>query len=459
MGRIRGGARSVVLVVLAAVVGIGLMTDRALAQDNPIQKVEPYWAITQLDGATIRCGSADVYYSVRTLKKGSLLRVDGEKSDWVRVQYLPGMVALVKPEVATEIDAGSAIRLNVTSRLQAADEKRGEKRSWQFLLTDSTGLPAGTKLAVKETLRNEAGDIYGYLVPAPTQARGFVRSAFVRKATEQEIEAYLRELGVDGVTEDVAEADGAAAEPITSTDDAETATPVDPRVPADDGAIDAPELIDDATPADPDAASDTDAEATPTPEIKPLTLDEKWKVRIATVEHLQRVYAGVMAQPIATAEVDAAIAEFDRSITAMGKTETDQRLARDLSGRRKVLEVRRDLQRSLRELENSRESLDSLEREVSEQRRLNAAALSYDVVGRLTPSVVYDGRSLPKLYRIEAGEFGAARTVAYVLPTEGIEFSPLIGRTVGIRGEVREDSGLGVRLVRPKAVEGLVPGR
>jgi len=175
-----------VLPLLAAGTGL-LQVSPAAAQLEP---VEPYLVTVSRDGVPLKCRDGSPYYAVKNLPSGQVLKVDGQSEGWVRVEYPAGLQAFVKAEEAAPADGGKNIKLTKASQLMAVNASGGERGNWWFLLDKE--IPVGTTLAVAQTLKTPDGKEYGYLVPAPKQARGYVKREFVRKATPEEADAFNR---------------------------------------------------------------------------------------------------------------------------------------------------------------------------------------------------------------------------------------------------------------------------
>lgn len=69
----------------------------------------------------------------------------------------------------------------------------------------------------------------------------------------------------------------------------------------------------------------------------------------------------------------------------------------------------------------------------------------YDAMGQLLASSIYDGGTLPRLYRLVTA--GEGRTIAYVRPTGNFDPSKALGSTVGIVGVTRYDTALNLRVI------------
>jgi len=70
---------------------------------------------------------------------------------------------------------------------------------------------------------------------------------------------------------------------------------------------------------------------------------------------------------------------------------------------------------------------------------------SYHMVGLVLASKVFDGETLPRLYRV--ADPATRRTLAYLQPSDRIEPSDVLGKVVGINGETRFDHALKLRLI------------
>ncbi len=100
------------------------------------------------------------------------------------------------------------------------------------------------------------------------------------------------------------------------------------------------------------------------------------------------------------------------------------------------------------------EDIDKLEKKMEARARRRAKGpKSYDAVGGLRVSTLYDGESLPRLYRLV--ERGGERTKVYIKPKEGQALSSLLGEIVGVAGEVRFDESLGIEILELERIDRL----
>ncbi len=413
----------------------------AAAHGQQIKNVEPYHVTVLRDNTPMKCADGGIFYAVAVLKAGQVLRVDGEGPGWLRVEYLPGMKAHVKASDANLEAGGRTLKLTRPSRLMAANVQAGS-RPWQYLLDND--LPAGTTLQVLEAVKASDGTIEGYLVPAPAQARGYVKNDQVRRATPEETAAYVR-------------VDPARTTPTTPTtpDRAAAPAPAQPETrPAD------------PTPAPAQPATDSAQTGTPTqpggapaqPAQPPVAVAPPVPKAIRDVELLRTLFDRAMTSAASEDEVKTVIGEFDRTINSLGASETDQHLKRQLTERRKALTLRLDVIEFGRQARAASQAMDERELRVREMVDNIEKQAIYTIVGRIVPSTIYDGRrGMPLMYRVESADSSSTRTLGYVVPGPGVDLLLSSGKVVGIVGESRFDEALRLNLVAARRVVELNP--
>lgn len=454
--RTGGIGRILSLILSSGLAGTGLTAVGLVALASPaaaqsgVTPVDPYNAVVTRDNAEIRASDGTLYYAVRLLKAGQILRVDGQTNGWLRVVYPEGSQAYVKAEEVKE--AGTQVELKQPSRLQAANLQMNEKSHWWFLLEKE--LPAGTKLDVLQPLKGANGNVHGYLVKAPADSKGFVKNDFLRKASAEELAAAG--LGPAPAAPTTPATPTTPSTPATPANTPGTTTPATPTTPGTTTpAAGTPESTTPA--AQPGATTPTTTQ--PTIEMTPLpsttnnpaaatpaapTPPEPKK---ASIETLKQVYADVQTQRLEEAEFDAAIAEFHRVMDDLGETGGDSSLRRLLGQRLAVLEMRQQLQNEIRETAERTRVYTESSREVSRYLEQIEANPLYTMVGRILPSTVYNGQDLPLMYRVESADSGMTRTLGYVIPTDDLDVLPKVGRVVGIAGKARYDEALRVNVV------------
>lgn len=419
----------------------------AMAQQQ-IQPVEPYWAVVTADNSPLKCRDGSPYYAVAMLNTGAVVRVDGASSWWVRCEYPKGTKAFVKAEEAAPTPDGKQVSLTTASRLMAANVSGGERGNWWQLLDSE--VPAGTKFEVSQALKTPDGKVYGYLVTAPPQARGYLRSEQVRKATQPEIDAHLKTIG-------------GTAPPITPVDNKPKPPSPAPATPAPGATPPSPTGV---TPTDPNATSNA-APAPGTPEQggvtppssapvepvkprEPTPLEKRW----TEADALRAVFDRVQAQPVNEAEFGPAVSEFNKVIASLDSSPEQERIKQFLQQRLAILQMREDLQKTLREARERNVKFGESEKRLSAEIAAVQQQRRYAAVGKLIASTVYDGVTLPKMYRVVSLD-GFGRTVGYVAPTVDFEVESRLGLVVGIVGEARFDEALRLNIIRPERIDAL----
>lgn len=420
-----------------ALLAAGLPAGAALGQQ--IKNVDAYHVVVTRDQVPMKCADGGIFYAVRVLKQGEVLRVDGEGPGWLRVEYLPGMKAHVKEAEATLEPGGKTLKLKRPSRLMAANVQAGS-RPWQPLLDDADMLAAGTTLTVLEPVKAADGTIEGYLVPAPAKSRGYVKNDQVRRASAEEAATYT---GISAAKPATPEA--SAAKPTTPTPATPTTPPAttpDPEQATGPGEA--------ATPTAPEAAPTQPVAATP--EAPPVP-----KV-IKDIDLLRTLFDRAMTSAASEDEVKTVVGEFDRTVNALGASETDQHLKRQLIERRKALTLRLDVIEFGRQTRAASQAMDERELRIRELVADAERQAIYTIVGRIVPSTIYDGRrGMPLMYRVESADSSSTRTLGYVVPGPGVDLLTSSGKVVGIVGESRFDEALRLNLVAARRVTVLNP--
>ncbi len=436
--------RQIALVALSAA-----LSGVAIAQE--LRAIEPTWRVVARDGVSVRCGPETVFYAVAEYDQGRMLLVDGEIGNQARVRYPEDLSALV-PSDEVNVVNDRTVELTRASALRAPSVLLGLSGSWKGLYDEE--LPAGTRLRVREAVKNSQGQVVGYRVEAPRppaapgHPRAFVPADALREATTEEIERHLSRVSAE--PEPQPEPTGGADErPSDADGDDPDAEPVaNQPEPADEGA-------DEAEPAAgafvgegsvPEGATDVEPATGPDAEPAPRAM------RASALEDLEASFEAARGLPPAELDtaLDELLAEFSRTRAEAGD---DERLAAQLDVRIEWLKLRiatREQRRAIAAaLDTATERSRALESQVAEWRQ----GRSFALVGRLVVSTVYNGERLPRMYRVQTVHpvDGAVRTLGYVTPTPEIEQK--LGRVVGVAGEPRFDPQLRLVIIRPDQID------
>lgn len=386
-----------------------------LAQVAP---VEPFWAVPTAE-TTLRSGESEKFYPLARVKPETLLWVDAQGGGWSRVAYAPGMAVYVAADAVQPEPGGKTVRVVRPTHPRAAklDTPRA-LGSWKPA-TDQP-LPAGTVLALASPVAVEdAGGRTSYRVAAPLEARAFVPTASLARATPEQASTYVDSLRARGIV--IAGMDAAKPAVITAAQPA--------------GASGAQPV----TPGAPPRSPDTPPRA------------------LTTAEKLEQSFEAIRRQPILEAEVAELIAQYEKAIAEVEDTPLGARTREQLQRRLLYLRTQERVQAEVRAIEASKpEIADEVARAAARLREVENARV-YNIVGRLSASALYDGKRLPLMYRVQSVGGPLARTLGYVKPEEPLRLEGKIGQVVGILGESRIDPTLKITIIEPRRVDVLTP--
>lgn len=479
----------------------------ALAQ---IKDVAPYPAVVITPSADLHAGDTSQFYRVGSAVQGVIVIVDGESPNWSRVSYPPGSYAFVPVDDASYDANAKELKLVKPSRLRAPNPTSGFNGSWKALLT--TALPAGTSMSVLQVEDGSKGSgAIAYRVAAPVDARAFTESKNVRKATEQEISAFRAKggtlpgnVGSASAPSTPAPAPTAAASTTPVTTAPSNPTPVVTSMPAvtaapkpepkvdtslvapvnttgTAGAPPAPvatPAVTTTTPAATTPAPSTSAPATPSAtQPAPVTIDQAAAPAPATtpaatpapvvatpapvspnmrtaarIKELDQAFDRVNAQPLGEAEYETLISQYERSIQELsGQTSPRQRAL--LEQRLNILKFRKDLREQQVALLNNSSTEQQRNQQVLQNIAQVEATRVYSIVGQLQPSTVYNGDTLPLMFRIQSVGTSVPRTLGYIKPDSRFALESKIGQIVGVIGEASVDKDLKLNVITPVRVD------
>lgn len=425
-----------------------------------VRDVAPYYAVFAAK-APMHCGDSDRFYKVADVDAGVVVLADGEGSGWTRISYPAGVTAFARAEDVTV--QGDTATLSRTARLKAPNAVAGYAASYKLIGPFAPGL----SLKVVEPVREGEGPIVAYRVSAPADARGFVETRALRKASDAEVTAFRTKASLPALP-------GAApapvvTPPVVTTSAAPTAPASDkpavlnltqPAVTGDAGAATPPpvtpaptqpaptEIVQKSSdvPGAPAAAPGAPADAAPviTP-VQPRRVERQ----VTDIERLEGSFQAVLRQPVLSAEVDELLNEYNRVLA----TDDGVRHRAQLEQRIGVLELRRDYRDRLRKLEEGRAQLDRDQVRLVKQLEEIEKSRYYTIVGELQPSLVYDGKRLPQMYRVVSVGGTSPRTLGYLRRTPEIDLDSMLGRVIGVIGEAQLDRSLQLNVIQPVHVD------
>lgn len=408
-----------------------------------VADVAPYYVVVEADGATLRSGDLRNYYPIAEARVGQVLRVDGEGRNWLRVSYPLQTRALVRGDRGEHDRSAGVVRLTSPGRPKAWNLEYGVNGSWKDIPTDI--LPAGTEMKFVEIASDRNGASH-YIVEAPRSSRAFIETAHTRRASQAEADAYLRSIGGERALVG-AQSPRPASEPavptllgnqIADAGAGETEAPTD-------AASTAP-----TDPTDPTIAADT-TRRTPVPQALPDPTERP----IAGLKELEVAFQNVQKQKAIDAELDQLLAEFRTALEKIDPTAENEPLRMAVDQRISMLEIRKDLQRQLREVHAARSAMDTHSQRVADAAGEAKASRQYTLIGRLETSAIYDGQRLPLMFRIQSVGDAAPRTLGYIRPAEDMNLHSRTGQLVGVIGRAAMDERLKLNIVTPVRVDTL----
>ncbi len=412
----------------SAAVFLGLLATAVDASAMPAAS-DGRWHRVAGDNAFVRSdASATVAYPIGRLAPGEFVEVLEERFGWARVrpegEAFAGMHAFIAAD-ATAAAGEGIVRVTVPAPLRAANlaAREDPARSWK----EVARLQPGVELRLVESLASDGRTMQKVLLPP--QASVWVNTAFLVAASPEEIAARAAaRMPAAAATGGLEILPPRSAPSAAIVSGAGIADPLDGDGDLPDAPVGA-DLLGGET-----EVVEVVAE-TPPPPAAIEDLDSVWK-RIAEGPSPSASDLGELRQRYLVLAESSSTSAAVRSRAVLRAEQL--RLQEEIQSR--LANLRRMQEQTLLEVEAIRET-----------RRVLEARADYAAVGRLNASAVYDGRRLPRLFRLQ--ETGEGPTLAYLMPSAGIDLATMTGRLVGVAGTVRYDEGLRVNLITPVRID------
>jgi hypothetical protein len=159
-----------------------------------ISPVEPYWAIVTADQTNLHSGDMRQYYAVAKVRSGTPVRVDGEGGGWSRVAYPQGLTGFAPARDVKDLGDGTLEVIRPTA-LKALNLERGFGGSWQNLVPSGQELKPGDTIKAVETVARTDGSVAAWVIVPPANARGYIESNLLRRATPEEAARLIGQAG------------------------------------------------------------------------------------------------------------------------------------------------------------------------------------------------------------------------------------------------------------------------
>lgn len=443
------------------------------------QAAGSYVAVVTGNAVNVRCGpSAQGAYVFGKLRSGDTVQVLAEEFGWAKVRTngpaFRGMTAYVPADrrfpvtgEAASVTGGANTSVQVAARTELrapnVDASGSPDKSWKQI-----GIAEpGTMLVVQGVVQGEKESVYK--VDLPATCEGWINMQFLRRANDGEVAMHTAAMAAPAPAAPVAVPVMATAQPVNA---APAGAPAVASVQRDQ-----PKPV--ATAQDPTMSSPSippllgNAAARTSTTVVPgatgavaanvrtdshgegsIGSDSAPRARVvvesgrATWTDLESQWNAVRQQPQATAELDALRGRY---VSLANTSPAKSALAQMASTRAEQLSLLQEAQKQSQELTGLKSKLSERQLAMIQMITDIQRRADYCAIGILNASVVYDGKSLPQLYRVTDPQ--TSQTIAYVLPNESIPMGTMLGTLVGVKGGKDFDSALNINVISPQVVE------
>jgi hypothetical protein len=387
----------------------------------------PFTGIVSQSQTDVRAGAADRFYRVGELDRGQLVQVDEVISGWNKVVPPQGVFSYISKAFVDARGDGSAGTVNTDASKVYAADVNGPAGSYrvQVLLNEGDGV---------QIVAEEGSH---YKIVAPSGAYVYLPPGSVRRALAMETAAAQQP---EPTPPAPVQAEPAEPEPVEPQPVVEPAEPVAPVVVAkpEPAPVEVPVV---AEPAVVDS-TDNQAEQDLADMLDGKTSEPQPAAQAASLAELEAQMAPLFALPLEEQPLDDMIAKYRALRDEGGLSKTDQHI---VATRLAALKHNREIAEGLAEIAQATEPAET------QASAPEVDPVSYDAVGRLLASSVYDGKTLPRMYRLADPATG--RAVAYVRPDGKVNTTRFLGRLVGIKGDRAYDPSLKLKVIRVEQMD------
>lgn len=404
---------------------------RALAQEVP------FTGIVNQSQTDVRAGAADRFYRVGELDRGQLVKVNEVISGWNKVVPPQGVYSYISKAFVDAKGDGSVGVVNTDASKVYAADVNGPAGSYrvQVLLNEGDGVQIVVEEGSHYKIVAPVG-AYVYLPP------GSIRRALAMEAAVAEEPAPAQPQPSESVDPEPAPKPDPLAEPVVVETPAPTAAPSIPAQPKPTVAT-----IDPATDSTSAPADDTSVQTLTDLLDGAMIAQTQPAVQAVTLIELEREMASLFTLDIEEQPLDEMISKYqviqdDPDLSTSDRQIVEARLA--------VLHHNKQIAEGLAAITEARQSI-----KFEDQAPPQAPQVDYDATGRLLASSVYDGKTLPRMYRLVDPATG--RAVAYLRPTDTVNTTQYLGQLVGVKGPRADDPTLKLRIIQVKQIDVLEP--
>lgn len=408
----------------------------------------PFVGIVDQDNVEVRAGAGRTFYVVGTLRAGQRVQVDKIIFGWHQIVAPDGTYSYVSKAFVDAKGDGKTGVVNADRTAVKAAATTGPGDSYRRQV---------------DLMRGDTVEIVGeeggfYKIRPPANAFVYVAPGTIRRATAAELAAATGRpdpspapVSPDRPIPEARQND-TALQPATPDPSVQEMIQKSPPLASGDEPVQAPSTA--APPASPQLPPSADRSSPPSAadpqrvatlaaadaafEIQPNTeqvrqLDAKMKASMELPleqQPIEELLAGYRA-----AQLDPSLPPLDREIVKF-RIATLQRNKNLADGLKQIRAAKQQVETS-RSTETPVEQLEG--------------PVTYAAVGQLLASSVYDGVTLPRMYRIVAP--GGGRTLAYIQPNQVKNIGAVLGRIVGVVGPMRFDPGLKANVIEARRID------
>ena len=404
----------------------------------------PFEAVVTANPAEVRAGAGETFYLVGQLERGSRVSVEEVIFGWSKIVAPPNTYSYVAKDAIVASPDGTIGTVQADRTAARAASLGGPVDSFRrqiYLLKDD-------QVQIVEQV-----DQFYKILP-PQGAFVFLPPDTLRRLTSKEIDASLT-FGSDTNPDTPDRQDSAdmlpPAAPTPSAAVEPDPTPQGPILIGWEKPAQAQpdqDLADMATPAaSQDSPTAVAAEVSSKPEVDPapqvvqaeleraMAREALLSAHVVAAEKRMQI---ALEQPLEDQPIDELLSVYERLWQQPDLSLNDRRtVAARLQYLRRNAAVIQALQRISTA---KRHGAAQVHTAGASSSTVDTRPVRYSVMGQLVASGVYDGRKLPRLYRIL--DTGSHRTVAYVRPGPALHPGSKLGRYVGVVGSSQYDPAL-----------------
>ena len=426
-----------------------------LVRPAPVRGQEvPYVGEITEPKVLVRSFTGHTFYPVGELKQGDRVQVEEVFFAWSKIVPPKGVYSYISRAFVDARGDGTTGVVNADRAAVRAASLEGPADSYRVQLY----LHAGDEVKIV----GEEGGFYK--IEPPKGAFVYLPPGSVRRVTEGRAAAAPDEPAEPTEPQPRPPSESKPAKPQPPAEPETEAKPsVEPPQPAAVAPEPAPVPTPPEQPPAPPAPPPTEAQADPhvalgVPDTAPPAAtaveDQMPPADDPALRDLEQQMKAALQQPLEHQPIERLLGAYEVMAANADLSLHDRRIVTA-----RIAQLRRN-----RRLVEAVTEAALLKAELQAARRAEAEALEpagpadYVAVGRLLASNVYDGRHLPRLLRlVEPSGRGVGRTIAYLDPRGSVTPLRLVGKLVGIVGEMHYDPALKLKVIEIEKIDLLEP--